>query len=167
MPSHFKTEFSRSVGRACSSSGSTTVGPETTRMAPRRAEIWAPSPNKKYAAKEVSIQVRSTPTLIRRRTTFRTPRTSETRRFKPPSNRITATNKETNGDSRSPSKASGSIRPTKGPARRPTTSKQSIEGMPSRDASHWALMPKATMLPSPSSGSSIVICRFRHQCISR
>ena len=66
-PSHVSSDRTRRAGRMNASSGSTTVGPDTTRIAPRRIATRASRPpNNTLAAPATAAHVTSTPTTTRR-----------------------------------------------------------------------------------------------------
>ena len=73
IPSHFRTAPTRSVGRMWSSSGRTTVGPESERTAPSRIAIRVSRSSNNAAASATSAQVIAKPALTRRDTTCPTP----------------------------------------------------------------------------------------------
>ena len=99
VPSHFRSARTGPIGRMKASSGSTTVGPDTTRMAPTRNA--APRSIVPYSRATVAVtrsQVRAAPPTTRRATTPRTARgTSSSEGRSPASNRITPTAIDTNG----------------------------------------------------------------------
>ena len=88
------------------------------------------------------------PIVIRRRTTVPVDRSSRGGRSSPPSNRMSATDIDTIGNSVPPRKASGSTTPPTGPSARPATSSRMIDGTWVRQASHWAAIPTPTMTAS-------------------
>jgi hypothetical protein len=70
-PSQMRTRCTRSVGRTKFSSGPTTVGPETTRMAPSMIADCLDMPSRTAAETVASAQVMGTPMMMSRRTTRR------------------------------------------------------------------------------------------------
>ncbi len=91
-------------------------------------------------ANAVITQLTRVPQLTSRTTTFSTPRISENRSVKLPSNRITATQSETSGKSRSPNNSSGFNQSVRGPAANPAVRRNTIAGNFSRQPSHWQRM---------------------------
>ena len=65
-PSQVSTRWSRSAGRMALSSGPTTVGPETTRMAPVRSGGASDMPARSPAKTAATAQVMGTPTTMSR-----------------------------------------------------------------------------------------------------
>ena len=74
----------------------------------------------------------------RLRTTLPIPLSSRKCRVSEPSNKITATLKETTGNNKSPNNASGSSTPLKGPRIKPVSSKNKIAGTRNAQATHCA-----------------------------
>ena len=97
-PSHLSTDRTPSLGRTNASSGSTTVGPETTSTAPSTADTPQPSPKMSCAATVTPRAVRGTPITINRTTTRWAPPASSWRRsLRPASKRISPTPRVTSG----------------------------------------------------------------------
>ena len=108
-PSHFKTARASWVGRMNASSGNTTVGPETTRIAPIRNATSVPRSLNSTAVTPVTLShVINVPTVTSRTTTRRTLGVmSRNDSRSPASNRITPTATDTNGWYSGPSRFSG------------------------------------------------------------
>ena len=70
-PSQDRTRCSRSVGRTKASSGPTTVGPDTTRMAPVISAACLDMPSSRPANTAAKAKVTGTPITISRTTTRR------------------------------------------------------------------------------------------------
>ena len=155
IPSQRSTRPTAGLGRTNSSSGSTTVGPETMRMAPTSSAIPTGRSKSTTAPPKPTAQVISAPSVSRRTTTGGVSASSSSRRRpSAPSNRITPTASETNGESRSPSSSLGSTRSaTEGPARIPAMSRGTIAGMRSRAASTMQPTASTTTTVRPTSGS--------------
>jgi hypothetical protein len=149
MHSHRRIELTGAVVLTLRRSGRTTVGPETTRMAPRRIDIDMESPSRMTDATDASPQVSRAPIVTRFLTTDPIARSSENLRLKPPSKRMIATAIETVGKRMSPSRLSGSMKPVTGPATMPTSRRRRIDGRCRRHASHWAPIPRMMMAASP------------------
>ena len=98
-PSHISSERTRGAGRTNPSSGSTTVGPETTSTAPMSSGTRSPRSSKSSAvAAQMPAHVTTTPTVTSRPTVRRTSfAISRTERRRPASNRISPTASDTNG----------------------------------------------------------------------
>lgn len=86
----------------------------------------------------MTAKLTSMPVEQRLRTTLPIPLSSARCRVSAPSNKMMATDRETSGNSRSPSRASGSSRPPTGPNSRPVSSRNRMAGTRSDQASHWA-----------------------------
>jgi hypothetical protein len=102
MPSHLATGPTRPVGRMCRSNGPITVGPVTTRMAPSKRASEPGMPKISFAATAVSPHVTKTPTVSSPASDLQVFRSSRKRRLKPPSNRISPTDRDTTGNSSGP-----------------------------------------------------------------
>ena len=98
-PSHVSSARTSRCGRTKDSSGSTTVGPETTRIAPiSSATRLSSPPMSSAAAAAIASQVTSTPTTTRRTTRRRAcGAMAATDSRSPASNRITPTAIDTSG----------------------------------------------------------------------
>ena len=115
-------------------------------MPPIRSAVSRCTPKVHFAAVAANTKVIGAQTKIRLRTALPTPRRSRSRRLRPPSKRMTATERDTNGSNASPKIASGSIRPVNGPTTKPARSKRRIDGSRKRHASHCTAMPRMRML---------------------
>jgi hypothetical protein len=82
------------------------------------------------------IQEIATATLVKSKKTFPISWSSRIFRFKPPSYKITATERETKGNIKWPKSSSGFSQPVKGPAKIPATNNKRIEGRRKRHAIH-------------------------------
>ena len=136
MPSQRSTEATESFRRAWRSSGRTTVGPDTVRMAPISRESPIDVSKNRVVAPAPRIQVISTPTVTSRMTVDRPLSSRDSRSSKPPSNNKMATPNEIAGKSRSSRMTSGSMNPVTGPAITPAVSRKMMAGSPSRVATH-------------------------------
>ena len=98
-PSQVSSDRHAGAGRTKDSSGSTTVGPETTRMAPIRRATRRSIPSTSRAVERATAsQVTSAPMRTRRATSLRaSAATAPSDSRSPASNRITPTAIETNG----------------------------------------------------------------------
>ncbi len=155
-PSHFSTARTLASGAMKSRIGSTTVGPETIRIAPMRTAISVGTSNRKATATAPSSQVRTTPKVSSLITAGRTPAPSSSRlRLSAPSKRMMPTAIWTMGESESPSRACGSIAPvTETPATTPATSSGMIAGTPIQEPARRARMDSTTTSERPSRMSS-------------
>ena len=152
-PSHFSVALTRSGGLTNESSGSTTVGPETIRIAPTRTAIGVGRPSSRMAPTAPSPQVIRTPIVISLRTAGRTSRGNwSNRRPRPPSKRISATTIRTNGDSESPSSSFGLMIPaTDSPAMTPIASSGTITGILAQPPKRRATIERITTRAKPMS----------------
>ena len=128
----------RSFGRTARSIGPMTVGPVTTMIAPNSTASGHARSTRKCAAHAITAHVIATPTVSIRHSSEPMSCSSWNRSVRLPSNRITATDIETTGNSRSPSSRSGSRMPATGPSRMPPASRNTIDGAFVRHASHCA-----------------------------
>ena len=98
-PSHLSSDRTSGGGRMKASIGRTTVGPDTTRIAPiRRATPRSMSSNRSATVRATPSQVTTTPTTMSGATTRRIRGgTSRNESRRPASNRITPTATDTNG----------------------------------------------------------------------
>ena len=145
IPSHFSSALTLPRGRRWRSNGATTVGPDSTKIAPSSVAKRPPMSSSQYAAAEPSTHCTSMPTLTKRPTVVPTSRASLSRSVRPPSNRMIATESDTTTCNRSPgSSTSGSIHPNTGPTRNPASSSSRIDGRRTTDASHCAPTPSPT-----------------------
>ncbi len=145
IPSHLAIVPTRPVGRMCRSKGPTTVGPVTTSIVPRMMETARPVRRKRWAAAAVSTAVTRAPIVHRLRITAPDSCSSPNRSVSPPSKRIKATARETRANKKSAARNwSGFRNPVTGPATNPTTNSSRMDGIRSRQASHWEPMPSTT-----------------------
>ena len=148
--SHCNTLRTRCLGRTTSSSGFTTVGPETVTIAPIRRATANGSPMK-YAVRNVALaQVRAPPTHTRRRTV--PPSSLLIRRLPnsiPPWKRMMATTSATTGLKDEPRMAMGFAPGTRVPSTKPAGSSRTSAGIRSRGATTWHSMATAKMRVIP------------------
>ena len=154
MPSQRRMLAIFAVGRTVRSIGTMTVGPVTTITAPNRVATCHDESVSQSVASVATTQLTSVPHVTRRNTTRSTPRISENRRVRLPSNRMTATDNEIIGNSRSPNKASGCSQPVNGPATTPAMRRKTIAGSFRRQPSHWQ---KIASTPIPASSNIMSI----------
>ena len=154
MPSHLTMSDKRRDAWTCRNNGMTTVGPVTTRMAPRRTARGIGKSSRMYARAAETNHVIGEPMTSRLRTAGPIALSLRMSRFSPPSNRMIATARLTVGNSISPNNASGSSQPVTGPAMNPANRRRRIDGMRRRHASHWALIPMTKTLAIPTRARS-------------
>ena len=97
MASHFRNDDARRSSRVLRSSGSTTVGPVTTVMAPNRSAAPHAMPAHSRAASDASTKLIGSATMVRRSTPSPAARSSRTSRARPPSKTTMATARPTSG----------------------------------------------------------------------
>ena len=137
IPSQRRIVDTGGAGRARRRRGSTTVGPDTTRMAPRSAESRRDSWKRWWTVNVVRPHVMSVPTDTSRNTGRRIPRPSSSRSSaRPPRNNKNATASDTTVNSESPKMTSGSTAPSSGPSSIPPTRSKMMEGTRSSAANH-------------------------------
>ena len=133
----------------CASSGSTTVGPETTRIAPISNGTSVPMPLYSSATEPATASHVTTRPIDTSFTT--TPRilgvTSRNESLSPASNRITPTATDTNGWYKDPSRSLGCTSVVRMPAMNPTGSRTTIAG--SRRPLATSCEPTASTRTSP------------------
>jgi hypothetical protein len=145
MHSQRKIGATGSRSRTDCSKGSTTVGPDTTKMAPNKNPAEAGTSNSITAAAPPTSQVTPRPTVTRPATGRPTVRTLASSRPRPPSNKMSPTAMEITGASASPKSTSGFTAPVTGPASTPIGSRNSTDGRLNHDATHCAPTPAATI----------------------
>ena len=151
IPSHVRIVATGPTGRASRSSGITTVGPDTTRMAPSSTETRTDSWNSRWTAPVVSAHVMTTPTVTKAMTGRRAAAPSSLKRSSnPPTNRRMPTASDTTGNSAGPRIRSGSTMSRIGPTSRPPARSRMIEGNLRRRASHCSPTPSTMMTPIPN-----------------
>ena len=173
-PSQDKIRCSRSDGRAKASSGPTTVGPDTTKIAPVISAAPADMPSSGPASTAANAIVTGTPQITSRGTTRRArPPTLPHSRARPESYKITATASETSGENADPSRRSGLTSVVSAPAVKPAGSKMISAGIRSRLASTCEPTASTTIRPTPNRTWSVLIAcpSFRqpslpHQAVS-
>ena len=157
-PSQVSTRRRRSPGRMKSSSGPTTVGPETTRIAPSISAADCDRSSSSAAAPAPITHVSSVPMVTSRITVPRAGPFSRRRsRSSPASYRMTATDSATNGSNAGPSSFCGSAVASVAPSANPAGSSSTIAGMRSRVATIWANIARTTIAPTPRKMSSALI----------
>ena len=127
--------------------GLITVGPVTTRIAPATAAVGHERPASVCPSQVVAPKVITSPPVTMSHSGQPSLRASDHFSERPPSNRITATPRDTRGDSRSPNSSDGFTSPRIGPASSPVPSSSTMAGMRRREAHHWAATP-ATSRPA-------------------
>ena len=164
VPSHPRIAVSRRPGRARSSSGATTVGPETMRIAPSITAAREESPSNSHASSPAPAQVIGTPRRISRRTTrWLWPSSSLKLRSRPPSNKMTATARLTIGANAAPNSSFGSTVSVIAPATNPTGSSTTMAGRRSVVAATWQPTASTIRSPSPTKTSELVIHAPSHR----
>ena len=149
-PSQARIRWTRSLGRTKASSGPTTVGPETTRIAPVISAACSGMPSSSNAMHMASARVTGTPSAISRQTTRRVcPVSFRSSSPRPASYRITATASDTSGWKAGPSSLSGLTSLVSAPAAKPTGSKTISAGIRRRLASTWDPTASNTIRPRP------------------
>ena len=164
-PSQDRIRWRRSAGRTNASSGPTTVGPDTTKIAPSIAAAPADMPSSGAASTAANAIVIGTPQITRRGTTRRArPRTLPHSSARPESYRITATASETSGWNAAPSRCCGLTSVVSAPAVKPAGSRMISAGMRSRLASTCEPTASTTIRPTPNRIWSVLIaCPFSRQ----
>ncbi|HEY5396249.1 MAG TPA: hypothetical protein VIL16_12710 [Trebonia sp.] len=144
------------------SSGPTTVGPDTTRIAPSISAAWTDRPNKSPASAAATSQVSTTPTVIRRVVTRRVfPRSLARSRARPASYKITPTASETKGWNAVPSSRCGLTSAVSAPTTNPTGSRMISAGMRSRLASTCEPTASSRIRPTPNRTWSVLTTTSR------
>ena len=150
MPSHNSTLPVGSRGRTTSNSGPTTVGPDTTRMAPVMNANSAGTSRNNATAAVAPANVMTRPMLTSRATELRASLGSSCNRSCMPLwNNRSATSSVTSGLRMSPNSFSGSTRPNTSPANRPAGNNKSSDGMPVRRPIHCAPTPNTMIVDRP------------------
>ena len=150
-PSQASTRRSRSVGRMKRNSGATTVGPDTTRMAPVISAAPVDIPTSSAANAAPNAQVIATPQLISRITKRRVcPRSLPSSSPSPASYRMTATASDTSGWNAAPSSRSGLTSLVSAPAMKPAGNKMISAGIRSLLASTWEPTASTKIRPTPN-----------------
>ncbi|KQS99317.1 hypothetical protein ASG23_07815 [Cellulomonas sp. Leaf395] len=161
IPSNARTDSSGCFGRITASSGPTTVGPETMRIAPMTAARLRGRSKTHCASSVVQMPVTTAPVVTSPSTGRRAPPCRrEKSSLRDSSNSSSPTAIDTSGNRASPRSASGSTQPRTGPASSPSTSSTMIDGTraawprscPSTPSRTIAAMPAA----NPSSMTDIV-----------
>ncbi len=151
IPSQVRMVATDPRGRASRSSGMTTVGPDTTRMAPSTTATRRGSSKNRTAATVASTQVMRTPTVTSQVTGRRMAGPSSlTRSSSPPRKSRMPTLRDTTGNRASPKISSESTSPSHGPTTSPPASSSTIEGKWSSRASHCSPTPSTMMKPIPT-----------------
>ena len=159
-PSQDRIRWRRSDGRTKARRGPTTVGPDTTRMAPVMSAAPAEMPSSGVASAAAIVIVSGTPQMIRRGTTRRArPVTLPHCRASPESYRITATASETSGWNADPSRRCGLTSVVIAPAVNPAGSRTISAGIRSPLASTCDPTASTTIRPTPRRTWSDVIER--------
>ena len=164
-PSQDSIRWRRSEGRTKASSGVTTVGPDTTRIAPVISAAPPDMPSSGPASTAANAIVIGTPQITRRGTTRRArPCTLPHSSASPESYRITATASETSGWNAGPSRRPGLTSVVSAPAMKPAGSKMISAGMRSPLASTCEPTASTTTRPTPNRIWSVLIaCPFSRQ----
>ena len=162
MPSKASTDSSGCLGLITASSGPTTVGPDTIRMAPITAARIGVTSNTKYVRSVAPTPVIAAPTVTSPSTGRRAPPCRRRKSsFIDSSKRSTATAIETSGKRSSPRIASGFTQPSTGPTSRPTISSRMIDGMRVALPSSWPSTPNRTIAAMPPVNASSMETSWR------
>src|SRR5215470_15698720 len=161
-PSQDSIRWRRSAGRTKASSGPTTVGPDTTKIAPSMSAAPADMPSSGAASTAANAIVTGTPQMTSRGTTRRArPHTLPHFSAAPESYRITATESETSGWNAAPSRRSGLTSVVSAPTVKPAGSRIISAGMRSRLATTWEPTASTKIRPTPNRIWSVLIaCPF-------
>ena len=132
-------------------SGATTVGPDTTRMAPVISAAPVDIPSSSAANTAANAQVIATPQVISRITTRRVcPRSLPSFSPSPASYRMTATASDTSGWNAAPSSCSGLTSLVIAPTTKPAGNKMISAGIRRRLASTWEPAASTRIRPNPA-----------------
>ena len=145
IASHFRNEEARRSSRVLRSSGSTTVGPVTTVIAPNSSAAPQPMPAQSRAASAARTKLIGSATMVRRSTPSPAARSSRTSSANPPSKTTMATARPTIGCSAGPKATEGSKTRRPGPTIRPTANRRTMAGSLRRQAIHCAPTPATAM----------------------